>query len=462
MEFLIKNGSERVIDDARSHVPLLKMLRQFHYIDPNGKDQGINVRNRAKELADLLGDVDRIRTERKKSRANRNKFGGVEGGAGSSLSGGSRYGGFSSDEYGGYSGGVYGDGGGFGGRESGFQDTQNRRDRFEEYDEYDEGATASSRRKPEVSTSSQAQVKKAEPPKPKEPEIDLLEDIPPETPPKEFAGSSALNGKKPAMSSFDEGFGSMQSANAGGDDDFDDFQSATPTTTNTTATTSTAPSSIPGLPPPMTTSIPSQNTQFAAPRPTAPVGPTGFAVASPAPSSSGVSSPPAPNYNISMSEPLASFSPPPVQQQTAKPAFQQATPSGYQPSTPNYFTSVQAPAQSSTPASTGGRPAPASTSSFSKPAPRPSASGGDAFGNIWSSASSGAGIKKTTTASSSGPNLASLQREKATQGLWGMGSSQASTPQSQTPQPAMGAPATFGNANGQKSGGGGALDDLLG
>src|SRR3954466_9931378 len=82
LEFLIKHGSERVIDDARSHVSLLKMLRQFHFIDSNGKDQGINVRNRAKELADLLSDVDRIRTERKKARANRNKFGGVEGGAG--------------------------------------------------------------------------------------------------------------------------------------------------------------------------------------------------------------------------------------------------------------------------------------------------------------------------------------------------------------------------------------------
>ena len=69
MEFLVKHGSERVIDDARSHLSLLKMLRQFHYIDQNGKDQGINVRNRSKELTDLLSDVEKIRTERKKARA---------------------------------------------------------------------------------------------------------------------------------------------------------------------------------------------------------------------------------------------------------------------------------------------------------------------------------------------------------------------------------------------------------
>jgi hypothetical protein len=42
LEYLIKNGSERVVDDARSHVGTVKMLRNFHYIDDKGKDQGIN------------------------------------------------------------------------------------------------------------------------------------------------------------------------------------------------------------------------------------------------------------------------------------------------------------------------------------------------------------------------------------------------------------------------------------
>ena len=82
MEFLIKNGSERVIDDARSHLSLLKMLKQFHFIDQNGKDQGINIRNRSKELSELLSDVERIRGERKKARATKNKYIGVERGAG--------------------------------------------------------------------------------------------------------------------------------------------------------------------------------------------------------------------------------------------------------------------------------------------------------------------------------------------------------------------------------------------
>ncbi|EIN12448.1 ENTH-domain-containing protein [Punctularia strigosozonata HHB-11173 SS5] len=42
LEYLIKNGSERVVDDARGHVSTVKMLRNFHYIDDKGKDQGIN------------------------------------------------------------------------------------------------------------------------------------------------------------------------------------------------------------------------------------------------------------------------------------------------------------------------------------------------------------------------------------------------------------------------------------
>lgn len=40
--YLVKNGSERVIDDARTHLSLIKVLRNFHYTDENGKDQGIN------------------------------------------------------------------------------------------------------------------------------------------------------------------------------------------------------------------------------------------------------------------------------------------------------------------------------------------------------------------------------------------------------------------------------------
>lgn len=418
LEFLIKNGSERVIDDARSHLTLLKMLRQFHFIDQNGKDQGVNVRNRAKELADLLSDVERIRAERKKARATRNKYSGVEGGAGlgGGLSSSSRYGGFGSEEvgggYGGYSGGVYGDGGGFGGQSSDFQDSGSSReesggrgrDRFEEYDEYDEGAVAApGRRQADASTSrrktTERATKKPEPPKKKEPEADLFSfDDPIPTSSAPIAASSA--------------------SNVADDDDFDDFQSATP---------SVQPIAQPSFPTMATTATTTSNTQFASPQPvSAPRAANltdlvGFSSISPAPSSNATPV----NYSA--------FSPPAIAQQP-RPAMQ----TSYQGSQPNYFTSVQAP------------PTGIQTKPTAAPGVKPvtsKASGGDAFGNLWSSAS--AGIKKSSTPSS-GPALGQLAKEKASAGIWGASATTSSASyQQQKP------------AQGQQNLGGG-LDDLLG
>lgn len=416
LEFLIKNGSERVIDDARSHLTLLKMLRQFHFIDQNGKDQGVNVRNRAKELAELLSDVEKIRAERKKARATRNKYSGVEGGAG--FGGGlssSRFGGFGGEEsgdhgggYGGYSGGVYGDGGGFGGQSSDFQDSGNRggsaggssgarHDRFDEYDEYDEGASTSPQRRQTESSSStsrrkpaESAIKKAEPAKKKEPEVDLFsfDDPIPVSAPAAAAAAAPLV------------------SNTADDDDFDDFQSA-------------APASFPAIAPTATTT---SHTQYAAPQPvSAPKAANltdmvGLSSISPTPSSNATPA----NYSA--------FLPPPMAQQP-KPA-----PTAYQGSQPNYFTSVQAPPT---------QIQPSSTASGVKPAAK--ASGGDAFGSLWSSAS--AGIKKTSTPTQ-GPALGQLAKEKASAGIWGATSS-SSAPQQQRP------------AQGQQSLGNG-LDDLLG
>ncbi|KAL8839391.1 MAG: hypothetical protein Q9170_001785 [Blastenia crenularia] len=423
LEFLIKNGSERVIDDARSHMSLLKMLRQFHFIDQNGKDQGVNVRNRSKELTELLSDVDRIRGERKKARANRNKFGGVEGGAMSGgLSSGSRYGGFGSESagYGGYSGGVYGDGGGFGGATSEFQDSSSRRDKFEEYDEYDEVASPA-RRKPESSSLGvRRDTQKPPPPKKKEPEVDILsfdaDDIPPKTPPKDIA----TNGKRTASNPMDDGSASLQSGAAGEEDDFDDFQSATPS--NQAPTPSIPGLSLPSNPP---ISIPSP-TPLAAPKPVSGTQGAnlndlvGFNSISPTPSTTGITSPQASTFTTSPPPaPNAFTSPPPhsIQQQQ-----QPVRSSGYRAAQPNYYTSVQVQS-SATPSSSQSKPSLTSPSPSYPSTNKPSTgakSSGDAFSSLWSTASSSAGIKKTNTAgSNAGPNLASMAKEKASQGIWG-------------------------------------------
>ena len=447
LEFLIKNGSERVIDEARSHLSLLKMLRQFHFIDQNGKDQGINVRNRAKELADLLSDVDRIRAERKKARSTRNKYGGIEGGmgmGGSMSGGGSRYGGFGSEDagYGGYSGGVYGDGGGFGGNSSGFQDSGSRRDRFEEYDEYDEGATAAPGRRKGSSTENtkprqERTSKKTEPPKPKEPEVDLFsfgDDVGSTNP------SSVSNGKQPASSAANDTFGTLQSG-GGDDDDFDDFQSATP------PTQATAPTANYNIQAPASSITSSASTHLAAPKPVSGSQGAnlndlvGFASISPAPSST-----------TTPSNASAFTSPPALQQQQQQQQQQPLQPAGYQAAQPNYFTSVSVAPTPGKAGSVSGSTTPSlagQSSNKAAPTSKP-ASSGDAFGSLWTSASASAGIKTTNSSGQQGPNLASMAKEKASAGIWGTTTS--TTQQQGQQKPMQAAP----------SGSGGGLDDLLG
>ena len=471
LEFLIKHGSERVIDDARSHLTLLKMLRQFHFIDQNGKDQGINVRNRAKELADLLGDVDRIRAERKKARANKGKYTGVGNtsmtGIGSSSSG--RYGGFGSDSaggggggsgggYGGYSGGVYGDGGGFGGQsdynESGGMSTTgggggggSTAERFEEYDEYDEGESRPSRTgtkrttggtpsKKTTSSSSSSRAAASAPPKvkAKAPEVDLFsfDDPVPSTTAAPLVAAPAAG------------------AAANDEDDFDDFQSAP------AAPAANAFGGLGGLAglgslstPPLTTSNAS-GAQFAAPQP---VSAPKQANLSDMMGISSISPPPPPASGVNYS---AFHAPPPAQQQQQAPQQQRAA-SGYQPTQPNYYQSVVTqpgqPPKSVFPStssafggasaapSAGGmaalRPAIAATPAAAAPA---KASGGDAFGSLWSTASSG--IKKAPTGGP-GPSMGQLAQEKSQAAIWG-------APAASTPSAAS-KPAPSGG-----------LDDLLG
>lgn len=98
LDYLIRHGSERFIDDTRGSISLIKMLESFHYIDSQGRDQGINVRNRAKALAELLGDDEKIRSERKKARETAKKYKGVAGGSAAGTAGLNSRAGFSSSK----------------------------------------------------------------------------------------------------------------------------------------------------------------------------------------------------------------------------------------------------------------------------------------------------------------------------------------------------------------------------
>ncbi|XP_068451406.1 clathrin interactor 1a [Clinocottus analis] len=74
---LIRNGSERVVTSTREHLYDLRSLESYHFVDENGKDQGVNVRQKVKETVDFVQDDDRLREERKKSKKNKDKYIGV-------------------------------------------------------------------------------------------------------------------------------------------------------------------------------------------------------------------------------------------------------------------------------------------------------------------------------------------------------------------------------------------------
>ncbi|KAI8359428.1 hypothetical protein B0O80DRAFT_477460 [Mortierella sp. GBAus27b] len=217
LEYLVTHGSERVVDEARGHISTVKVLRNFQYTDENGKDEGLNVRNRAKEFAEMLSSVDRIKEERKKAKANRNKYVGSEGGSGGFAGTGSKYGGFGSDSY-------YDDRG-YGGSGSGssyrgssrYEDQGGSSSRSGRYDDDDrENSDSPPARRPSRKTESTKATTKAEPVK----EVNLFDFDEPATSRSSTQNAFGSTASKPV----DDGWGSLQSAT----DDFDDFQSAPP------------------------------------------------------------------------------------------------------------------------------------------------------------------------------------------------------------------------------------------
>jgi len=108
LNYLLRNGSERVVTSAREHLYDLRTLESFSYIDELGKDQGINIRHRAKQTVEFLQDENRVREERKKAKKNKDKYIGVSKGM-IATGGSSRYMDDYDDDYSTTSGDLYKD-----------------------------------------------------------------------------------------------------------------------------------------------------------------------------------------------------------------------------------------------------------------------------------------------------------------------------------------------------------------
>ncbi|KAG0277874.1 Epsin-3, clathrin recruitment and traffic between the Golgi and endosome [Linnemannia exigua] len=257
LEYLVTHGSERVVDEARGHISTIKVLRSFQYVDENGKDEGINVRNRAKEFAEMLSSVDRIKEERKKAKANRNKFVGSEGGGFAGT--GSKYGGFGSDSYyeGGSGGGGYGGSTGSGGSRGSSRYDDRSSSRSNRYDDEDRDPSNSPPvRRTTRKTETSKPVAKVEPVK----EVNLFDFDEPTSVSSAPVNQNAFGGSATkSAAALDDGWGSLQSAT----DDFDDFQSAPPVETKNQASVPSFPAYNPTmasvLPPVRTNSSASNN-----------------------------------------------------------------------------------------------------------------------------------------------------------------------------------------------------------
>jgi len=58
----------------KDNIYIIKTLKEFQYIDEDGKDQGANVRQKAKDITNLLMDEDRLREERRSRASMRDRM----------------------------------------------------------------------------------------------------------------------------------------------------------------------------------------------------------------------------------------------------------------------------------------------------------------------------------------------------------------------------------------------------
>ncbi|XP_044939604.1 epsin-2 isoform X4 [Mustela putorius furo] len=83
LDYLIKTGSERVAQQCRENIFAIQTLKDFQYIDRDGKDQGINVREKSKQLVGLLKDEERLKAERAQALKTKERMAQVATGMGS-------------------------------------------------------------------------------------------------------------------------------------------------------------------------------------------------------------------------------------------------------------------------------------------------------------------------------------------------------------------------------------------
>ncbi|CEF60074.1 Liquid facets [Strongyloides ratti] len=73
LDYIIKCGSERIAQQCRENIYTIETLKDFQHVEDN-RDQGLNVREKAKQMVILLKDEEKLKTERQKFQATRRRF----------------------------------------------------------------------------------------------------------------------------------------------------------------------------------------------------------------------------------------------------------------------------------------------------------------------------------------------------------------------------------------------------
>jgi len=82
LEYLIKTGSEKVAQQCKENIFAIQTLKDFQFVEEN-KDQGLNVREKAKAMVALLKDDERLKNERIRALKAKERFAQSTAGIGS-------------------------------------------------------------------------------------------------------------------------------------------------------------------------------------------------------------------------------------------------------------------------------------------------------------------------------------------------------------------------------------------
>ncbi|XP_066312513.1 clathrin interactor EPSIN 1-like isoform X3 [Miscanthus floridulus] len=77
IEYLLANGTERVVDEIIDNSSQIAKLTSFEYVEPNGKDVGLNVRKKAENVLATVDDREKLQQIREKAAATRDKYFGL-------------------------------------------------------------------------------------------------------------------------------------------------------------------------------------------------------------------------------------------------------------------------------------------------------------------------------------------------------------------------------------------------